>query len=118
MVVDGKWEGKEGVTVGSPSAIEMSQGYSFRIGDPNQKGQWSKIIRVSHPLHPCTISCYLNLQQIKEGAYSLPVTGIYGTMLFEDVTVITSDTAIKWGLSFFLAVALLVVGIWNLILIL
>ena len=95
----------------------QSGAYDFPITLTADKNGWSKGIRLAHPLQPCSISCSLSLESpVSLGKSNLPVTKASGAVIIEDLRVISSHTFMTWVVSIVLAVAVLVVGIWSLIL--
>ena len=91
--------------------------YDFPITLTADKNGWSKGIRLAHPLQPCSISCSLSLESpVFLGKDTLPIASASGAVIIEDLKVYSSHTVMAWGLGIFLTVAVLVVGIWNLIL--
>jgi len=95
----------------------QSGNYDFPMTPIIDKKEWSRIIRLAHPLQPCTVSCKLSLEApISLGKSNLPIVSAGERTIIEDLKIYSSHTIIGWGIGIFLTIALLVVGIWNLIL--
>jgi len=92
--------------------------YDFPITLTTDKKGWSKVLRLAHPMQACSISCGLSLESpVWQGKSESPIVSASGAAIIEDLKVYSSHTVMAWGLSIFLAILVLVVGIWNLILI-
>jgi len=96
----------------------QSGNYDFPMTPITDKKGWSRRIRLAHPLQPCIISCKLGLEAPTSlGKSNLPIASAEGRAIIEDLKIYSSHTIMAWGMGIFLTIALLVVGIWNLVLI-
>ena len=95
-----------------------SEGYSefsMTIG-ANDKG-WARVFRLAHPMQACSISCKLSLETpVLLGKPNLPIVSAGGAVIIEDLKVYSSHTVMAWVVGITLTIAVLIVGIWNLIL--
>lgn len=96
--------------------LGKTENNAFAIGEPDDKGKWSRGLRIGRPRQPCTLSCSLQLQEVKETDDSqLKVMRATGASLVEDIRVISLHTAFAWGITFFLLIVGSIIGILNLI---
>ncbi len=97
--------------------LGQSEIFNIAVGNPNGEGKWSRLIRLAHPLEPCIISCKLALRKPTTlGKLDLKPVSIRGRVIIEDLRVLSSHTVMAWVFGIFLGIAVLIVGIWNLVL--
>ncbi len=90
--------------------------FNFPIGAPDIKGEWRTLKRVCHPTSVTIISGKITLKSsggVTVGG--LTATSVSGRIVFEDVRVISTTTALAWLIGIVLGISAVIVGILNLL---
>jgi len=89
--------------------------FNFPIGSPDTNGEWRTLKRVCHPISPTIVSGKIALKSSSGVALGgLTATNVSGRIAFEDVRVISTNTALAWLIGILLGIGAIIVGILNL----
>jgi len=79
---------------------------NFPIGVPNTKGEWRTLKRVCHPISTTIISGKMTLKSSSGVTLGgLTATNVSGRIIFEDIRVISTTTALAWLVGIVLAIS-------------
>jgi len=107
------WWSEAEITV---SCEDREDRFNFPIGAPDINGEWRTLKRVCHPTSVTIMSGKIALKSSSGVTVGgLTATSMSGRIVFEDVRVISTTTALAWLIGIVLGISAVIVGIFNLL---